>query len=440
MKSYRAGYLAEDRRELERRLAADELVAVASTNALELGIDIGSLDAAILVGYPGTRASMWQQAGRAGRRSDGALAVLVAQDDPLDQYLVAHPADVFDKPPEAAVIDPTNPFVLEPHLACAAREQPLTDAEVETFWPGSAEAVERLIEGGELVRRRNLLHHKGRASPHRATDIRSAGGRSFSIVIGETGELLGTVDESRAYATVHPGAVYLHQGEPFEVRELDLVDGVAVVDRSDPDYYTQSRDTTDIRVEEIAERAETPGGVPGHYGTVHVTDQVVAFARKMVATGEILDVTPLALPPQTLSTRAVWWTIAEATIERAGDPAGRPARRGPRGRTRRDRAAAAGRDVRPVGRRRGLDGVPRGHGLVRDLRLRRLPGRGGHRRAWVPLAGTVAGGDVRNRASCPCPRGCPSCVQSPKCGNGNEPLDKAGAVALLAAMLGRTWG
>ena len=204
VKSYRAGYLAEDRRELERMLANDELLAVASTSALELGIDIGSLDAAILVGYPGTRASMWQQAGRAGRRTEGSLAILVAQDDPLDQYLVTHPQDLFDKPPEAAVIDPSNPFILEPHLACAAREYPLTDDELATFWPGSEAAVERLEARGELVRRRGLLHHKGKDSPHRSVDIRSASGHQFAIVIEETGELLGTADESRPTITSTP--------------------------------------------------------------------------------------------------------------------------------------------------------------------------------------------------------------------------------------------
>ena len=165
VKAYRAGYLAEDRRELERRLANDELIAVASTNALELGIDIGSLDAALLVGYPGTRASMWQQAGRAGRRSDGSLAVLVAQDEPLDQYLVTHPADLFDKPPEAAVIDPTNPYVLIPHLLCAAREQPLSDEEVATYWPDASETVLGLEATGELRRRGSLLHHAGHGRP-----------------------------------------------------------------------------------------------------------------------------------------------------------------------------------------------------------------------------------------------------------------------------------
>jgi DEAD/DEAH box helicase domain-containing protein len=440
VKSYRAGYLAEDRRELERQLANDELLAVASTNALELGIDIGSLDAAVLVGYPGTRASMWQQAGRAGRRSEGSLAVLVAQDDPLDQYLVSHPADLFDKPAEAAVIDPTNRFVLEPHLRCAAREHPLSDEEVATFWPGSEGAVAGLEERGELKRRRGLLHHVGRESPHRAVDIRSAGGHQYAIVIEETGELLGTVDESRAFSQVHPGAVYLHQGEQFEVAGLDPVTRVALVTRSDPDFYTQSRDTTDIGVVEALEQAVTSGGVPAFYGTVRVTDQVVAFARKLVATGEILDVVPLALPPQTLETRAVWWAIPPSVIEHAAiAPADLP------GAAHAAEHAAIGLlplvatcdrwDVGGVSTASHpdtgscaifvYDGYAGGAGIAER----------GFRSAERWLRATLE--TVRD---CPCTHGCPSCVQSPKCGNGNEPLDKSGAVALLSAMLGEAWG
>ncbi len=391
VKSYRAGYLAEDRRELERQLANDELVAVASTNALELGIDIGSLDAALLVGYPGTRASMWQQAGRAGRRSDGALAVLVAQDEPLDQFLVAHPADLFDKPTEAAVIDPSNRFVLEPHLACAAREYPLAEEELETYWPGSADSISRLEEAGELRRRGSSLHHAGREPPHRRVDIRSAGGGRYQIVIEETGELLGTVDGSRAFWQVHPGAIYLHQGEQFEVRQLDLEERVAVVSRADPDYYTQSRDLTDIEIVREDERVEL-AGVPTSYGTVRVTNQVVAYARKLVATGETLDVVPLALPPVELETKAVWWSIPRSTIDRAAvSDADLPGRR-PRRRARGDRPVAAGGDVRPVGRRRRLDRVPPGHRLVRDLRLRRLSRRRRDRRARVPFGDALARG------------------------------------------------
>ena len=440
VKSYRAGYLAEDRRELERMLANDELLAVASTSALELGIDIGSLDAAILVGYPGTRASMWQQAGRAGRRTEGSLAILVAQDDPLDQYLVTHPQDLFDKPPEAAVIDPSNPFILEPHLACAAREYPLTDEELATFWPGSEAAVERLEARGELVRRRGLLHHKGKDSPHRSVDIRSASGHQFAIVIQETGELLGTADESRAYYHVHPGAVYLHQGEQFEVTELDLVQRVAVVTRADPDFYTQSRDTTDIDVVDADEQTETGDRVPTFYGTVRVTNQVVGFVRKMVATGEILEHVPLALPPQTLETKAVWWAIPQRVIERAAiKPSQLP------GAAHAAEHAAIGLlplvatcDRWDVG---GVstafhqdtascaifiyDGYAGGAGIAER----------GYRSSVRLLEATLE--TVRN---CACSHGCPSCVQSPKCGNGNEPLDKAGSVALLSAMLGRAWG
>ena len=440
VKSYRAGYLAEDRRVLERRLADGELLAIASTSALELGIDIGSLDAAILVGYPGTRASMWQQAGRAGRREGTSLAVLVAQDDPLDQYLVTHPADLFDKPAEAAVVDPSNPFVLEPHLACAAREHPLGDEELEAFWPASQASVAGLEERGELVRRRSAWHHKGRASPHRSVDIRSASGHLFAIVIEETGELLGTVDESRAYQQVHPGAVYLHQGEQFEVTELDLTTRVALVARSDPEYYTQSRDTTDIEVVEAIEGDRTRGGVPMTYGGVRVTNQVVAFARRSVATGEILDVVPLALPPQTLETRAVWWAIPPETV---------------------DRAAIGASDL--PGAAHAAE-----HAAIGLLPLVATCDRwdvGGVSTAYHPDTGSCAifvydgytgGAGIAERGfrtaarwleatletvrTCRCTHGCPSCVQSPKCGNGNEPLDKAGAVALLSAMLGEAWG
>ncbi|MGZ8636692.1 MAG: DEAD/DEAH box helicase [Actinomycetota bacterium] len=440
VKAYRAGYLAEDRRELERQLAADELIAVASTNALELGIDIGSLDAAVLVGYPGTRASMWQQAGRAGRRSDGSLAVLVAQDDPLDQYLVTHPEDLFDRPPEAAVVDPTNPFVLEPHLACAAREYPLSEDETATFWPGSGDALARLEERGELVRRRGLWHHHGRESPHRRVDLRSTGGHTFSIVIEETGELLGTVDGSRAHSQVHAGAIYLHQGEQFAVRELNLVGRVALVARSDPDYYTQARDTTDIGVEAVDEEGRTSGGVPAFTGTVHVTNQVVAFARKHVATGEILDVTPLDLPPNTLETKAVWWaipreTIARAAIRESALPGAAHAA---------EHAAIGLLPLVATCDRWDVGGVSTAYHpdtascaiFVYDG----YPGGAGIAQRGFAAAERWLEATLETVRGCPCSFGCPSCVQSPKCGNGNEPLDKAGAIALLAAMLGRSWG
>ncbi len=323
--------------------------------------------------------------------------MLVAQDEPLDQYLVTHPEDLFDKPPEAAVIDPTNPYVLMPHLLCAAREQPLSDEEVATYWPEASETVLGLEATGELRRRGPLLHHAGHEAPHRTVDIRSTGGRRFQIVIEETGELLGTVDGSRAYWQVHPGAVYLHQGEQFEVRVLDLDANVAIVTRSDPDYYTQSRDTTDIEVVIEQERRRLSADTQTCYGTVRVTNQVVAYARKHVATGEVLEIVPLDLPPVPLETRAVVvGHPADGARSGRAPPVGDP-RGGPRGRTRGDRAAAAGRHVRPMGRRRRVDRVPSRHRVVCDLRVRRVRGWCRHRRTGVLLRPAMAGGDARDR-------------------------------------------
>jgi DEAD/DEAH box helicase domain-containing protein len=441
IKSYRAGYLAEDRRTIERELANGELLAIASTNALELGIDIGSLDAAVLTGYPGTRASMWQQAGRSGRRDSDSLAILVAQDDPLDQYLVHHPEDLFDKPPEAAVIDPTNPYVLEPHLRCAARELPLRDEDLGFFGAVDdvARAVERLTEREELVRRKDTWNDRGRESPHRSVDIRAGAGHIYSIVIGETGELLGTADEGRAYSSLHPGAVYLHQGEQYLVDELDLVSRVAVVHGADPDYYTQSRDITDIEVVDVGDQGRT-GDVDAFFGTVRVTNQVVSYVMKLVSTNDVIDEIPLPLPPQHLETKAVWWTIPQTVVDRAAVSA-----RDLPGAVHAAEHAAIGLlplvatcdrwDVggvsTPLHPDTGLctifiyDGYPGGAGIVER----------GYRTADRWLAATLEA-----IKQCPCTRGCPSCVQSPKCGNGNEPLDKQGAASLLSAILGERWG
>jgi DEAD/DEAH box helicase domain-containing protein len=441
IKSYRAGYLAEDRRTIERELANGELLAIASTNALELGIDIGSLDAAVLTGYPGTRASMWQQAGRSGRRDADSLAILVAQDDPLDQYLVHHPEDLFDKPPEAAVIDPTNPYVLEPHLRCAARELPLHEEDLGFFGDVEdvARAVERMTEREELVRRKDTWNDRGRESPHRSVDIRAGAGHIYSIVIGETGELLGTADEGRAYSSLHPGAVYLHQGEQYLVDELDLVSRVAVVHGADPDYYTQSRDITDIEVVDVGDQGRT-GDVDAFFGTVRVTNQVVSYVMKLVSTNDVIDEIPLPLPPQHLETKAVWWTIPQTVVDRAAVSA-----RDLPGAVHAAEHAAIGLlplvatcdrwDVggvsTPLHPDTGLctifiyDGYPGGAGIVER----------GYRTAGRWLAATLEA-----IKQCPCTRGCPSCVQSPKCGNGNEPLDKQGAASLLSAILGERWG
>ncbi len=440
--SYRAGYLPEDRRRIERSLADGELMAVASTNALELGIDIGSLDAAVLVGYPGTRASMWQQAGRAGRGAGGSLAVLVAQDDPLDQYLVNHPADLFDKPAEAAVIDPTNPYVLEPHLRCAARERPLREEDLGFFGdtPAVKDALARMVERSELLRRKGgAWHDHGRESPHRAVDVRAGGGHVYRIVIAETGELLGTADEHRAYATLHPGAIYLHLGEQYLVRELDLVSRTALVDPADPDFYTQARDVTDIEVVEATQRGRT-GDVDAYHGAVRVTNQVVSYVRTLVSTNEVVDEVPLPMPPVHLETKAVWWTIPQHVIERAA-VSGRDL---PGAVHAAEHAAIALLGLVATCDRWDVGGVSTpmhpDTGMTTIFVYDGYPGGAGISERGFHSAERWLSATLETVAQCPCSRGCPGCVQSPKCGNGNEPLDKAGAASLLAAILGRSWG
>jgi DEAD/DEAH box helicase domain-containing protein len=437
--SYRAGYLAEDRRKIERRLADGDLLAVAATTALELGIDIGSLDAAVLTGYPGTRASMWQQAGRAGRRTDGSLAMLVAQDDPLDQYLVHHPEDLFDKPAEDAVIDPENPYVLEPHLRCAARELPIADEDHAYFGPDAFAALERMGARGELSRRRDAWHDAGRESPHRQVDVRAGAGSVYTIVNRDTGEVIGTADEHRAFATLHPGAVYLHMGEQFLVRELDLTHGVAAVESADPDYYTQARDVTDIEIVEELERGSL-GDVGVSFGSVLVTDQVVGFVRKLVSTNEIVDEETLALPPQHLETRALWLTIPGRVISKAAVTP----RQLPGAIHAAEHAAIGLMPLIATCDRWDLGGVSTplhpDTGLTTIFIHDAYPGGAGISERGFRHVERLLQATLETIRQCPCSLGCPSCVQSPKCGNGNEPLDKPAAASLLAALLGMTWG
>jgi DEAD/DEAH box helicase domain-containing protein len=436
VKAYRAGYLPEERRELERALSSGELLGVAATNALELGIDVGSLDAALLAGYPGTRASMWQQAGRAGRRGEPSVAVLIAQDDPLDQYLVNHPDDLFAKPPEAAVIDPTNPYVLEPHLACAAREQPLSEDEaVGFFGPDAAAAVGRLEAGGALVRRRGLLHASARENPHANVDIRSSSGATYSIVDGETGTLLGTSDGSRAYWTVHPGAIYVHQGEQFEVTELDLVQRVAVVRPSTADVYTQVRDDTDLEVLEVLRR-DTVGDVPAVFGAVLVTRQVIGFQRKRASTQEVIDEVELDLPPQRLVTKALWWLVSPILLARAGLRMAQV----PGSLHAAEHAAIGLLPLVATCDRWDIGGLSTpmhaDTGSATIFIYDGYPGGAGITERGFASGERLIRATLETIGTCHCSHGCPSCVQSPKCGNGNEPLDKQGAAQLLAAFLG----
>lgn len=432
--AYRGGYLPEERRALERALHSGELLGLAATTALELGVDVAGLDAVLITGYPGTRASLWQQAGRAGRSGQGALAVLIARDDPLDTYLVHHPDALFRQPVEATVLDPDNPYVLAPHLCAAAAELPLTDADLKLFGPATHDLLPQL-EAAKLLRRRATSWHwtrRERASD--LTDIRGGGGRPVQIVEAGTGRLLGTVDESAAHTAVHDGAVHLHQGRTYLVKHLDLEDSAALVEEANPPFSTTARDTTSISILETD--TEIPwGSARLCYGSVEVTNQVVSYLRRKLITGEVLGEAKLDLPPRTLRTRAVWWTVTEDQLDEARiNPeilggalhAAEHASIGllPLFATC-DRWDIGGVSV-PLHPDTLLptvfvyDGHPGGAGFAE---------RAFHTaRAWLTATRDAI-------EACECEAGCPSCIQSPKCGNGNDPLHKRGAIRLLTRLL-----
>ena len=377
---------------------------------------------------------MWQQAGRAGRAGQSALAVFVARDDPLDTYLVHHPEALFGRVVEATVLDPSNPYVLGPHLCAAAAELPLTEADLPLF--GDPEEVRLLL--ADLVRRGVLRSRPAgwfwtsRERPE--VDIRGAGGAPVRLVESATGRLLGTVDASSSHTQAHTGAVYLHQGETYLVERLDLEESVALVRPDDPDYSTSARDITDLQVVETL-RSSSYDGVTVSFGTVDVTHQVVSFLRKRLGSGEVLGEEPLDLPPRELRTRSVWYTASQDVLDRAGlEPADVP------GAAHAAEHAAIGLlplfatcdrwDIGGVstalhedtgactvfvydGHPGGAGFAERGYGRLAD---------------WLQATREAI-------AACECATGCPSCVQSPKCGNGNEPLDKAAAVRFLDAVL-----
>ncbi|MCZ4086053.1 DEAD/DEAH box helicase, partial [Streptomyces antarcticus] len=436
--AYRGGYLPEERRALERALHSGELLGLAATTALELGVDVSGLDAVLITGYPGTRASLWQQAGRAGRSGQGALAVLIARDDPLDTYLVHHPEALFRQPVEATVLDPDNPYVLAPHLCAAAAELPLTDADLELFGPATHDLLPQL-EAAKLLRRRaTAWHWTRRERACDLTDIRGGGGRPVQIVEASTGRLLGTVDEEAAHTAVHEGAVHLHQGRTYLVRHLDLEDSAALVEEANPPFSTTARDTTSISVLET-ETEILWGSARLCFGSVEVTNQVVSYLRRKLITGEVLGETKLDLPPRTLRTRAVWWTVTEDQLDEARITpeilggalhAAEHASIGllPLFATC-DRWDIGGVSV-PLHPDTLLptvfvyDGHPGGAGFAE---------RAFHTaRAWLTATRDAI-------AACECEAGCPSCVQSPKCGNGNDPLHKRGAVRLLTRLLAESW-
>jgi DEAD/DEAH box helicase domain-containing protein len=429
---YRAGYTPAQRRDIERRLVEGELLGVTATDALELGIDIGLLDCAISVGFPGTVASLRQQWGRAGRRQHG-LAVLVASEDALDQFFMREPEALIGRRVEAAILDHANPRILDGHVLAAAFEAPIDERDRETLGDAALARAEALVEGGELRRTKAGIVWAGRDYPAARIGLRSASPESIAVVDAVSGSILGVVESERAPSTVHEGAVYLHLGESFRILELDLAARAALVEPFVGDYYTQAKKETTTAIEE-EELAGHRLGMDVCFGRVSVTEQVVAYQKRSIRDQAVLDLVALELPPSTFETEAIWYLPDPGQLD-------------------------------------GLEPLPRllgslhaaEHAMIAVLPLWAMCDRwdigglstnlhfqtgrptvfvyDGHaggvgiaRRGYDELEGWV--GDTEALlAGCPCADGCPSCVQSPKCGNLNEFLDKDGALTLLRRML-----
>jgi DEAD/DEAH box helicase domain-containing protein len=427
---YRGGYTPQQRREIEARLSSGELLAVVATDALELGIDVGELDAAICVTFPGTVASLRQMWGRAGRRRLG-LAVYVAGQDALDQFFCRHPEEFLGRPVEAAILDHGNEQIASRHLIAAAYELPLTVEDEEIFGEGWVERTERLVEAGELrPAGGKLLPRRSEFVANRIA-LRSASADSVAVIEAASGEMLGLVEAERAFTTIHPGAVYLHLGRSYEVDRLDIEERRAVVSAFDGDWYTRPKKETEIYIERVHEQREV-AGVQLNFGEVSVTEQVIAFQRVSVSDQEPIDIVALELPEQNFVTQVLWYVLPDRLAGRLPTEA----LLGSLHATEHSQIAVlpliAMCDRWDIG---GLstnvhfqtgrstifiyDGHPGGVGITK--------------RGYEEFE-RLLGDAERLINECPCESGCPSCVQSPKCGNLNEPLHKAGALELMGLM------
>ena len=435
---YRAGYTPEQRREIERRLFAHELDAVVATQALELGIDVGSLDVSLVTGFPGTITSLRQRWGRAGRSGHG-FAVLVAGQDALDQYFMREPDRLLGRSFEEAIIDLHNPHISGPHLEAAAYERPLTPADESYFGEQGLLQAERLAQAGRLRKRKDGLVWAKPYSPAGGVGLRTASNEQFAIVESRQGEVIGTVERERVFRFCHPGAVYLHLGRSYLVQHLDLEMRTVMIDEFEGSYYTQAKTDKNVLIAGQADTRELPGAVL-FAGDLEVTEQVIAYQRRDMTDGHVMDTTALGLPEQHFTTQAFWLVVPQPVLDRTIA-----------GLAETDDLAAPG----------ALHAAE--HALIALLPLYAMCDRwdiGGLSTPWhwqtdapsIFVYDGYPGGIGLSRrgydafedlaaaarllvAECPCESGCPSCVQSPKCGNLNEPLSKAGAVALLSSVL-----
>jgi len=436
---YRAGYLPEERRAIEKKLFSGELLAVLSTSALELGIDVGGLDVCVLVGYPGSRTSTWQRIGRVGRESADALVVLIAMPDALDQYLIAHPDTLFDGAFERAVLDPWNPAVAGAHLVCAAAEAPLSQNEVAAFGARGMALVEQLATEGRLARdAEGARWFSYRRRPQREVSPRAAGA-PFAILEADSGRLLGTIDAMRVWYECHPGAIYLHAGQSYRIEELDVPHKRVIARAVRADYYTVVLGEKETQILERREERALPipgGSVAVGFGRLEVTVRIREYQKKRLFGGEAIATHPLEVPPLTFETTGLWIEIPRALP-----------------------SILTGEGLHFMG---GIHAVE--HAAIGLLPLLAIADRGdvggisyaAHPQLEGPAIflydGVPGGAGLADRAfdeltdlltktrelidACPCDAGCPACIQSPRCGNGNKPLDKAAALRVLHVLLG----
>ncbi len=430
---YRAGYTPEQRRSIEETLFSGRLLAVVSTSALELGIDIGALDAVITVGYPGTMASLWQQWGRAGRGKGRSLGIFIAGNDALEQFFVKNPDELLTRDVEAATIDFANPFIHQRHLAAAAYEGPLLPDDERFFGPGLGDALERGAADGFLRPKAGAWYYSGADFPAGAIGLRSTIGAQFTIVEDDTGDIIGTEGAENAFSTLHPGAVYLHMGDTYLVTDLDLEGRLALVRPFWDTYHTQARRESDTRIvrEDLQVRC---GPLSLHLGEIVVTSRVVGFQKRRLGSEEVLGTEELDMPTQEFVTESMWFTIPPELLPGESDLL-----RLPGAIHAIEHALIALLPLYAMCDRWDIGGLSTPvHPQTEQPTIFVYDGHAGgvgiSRQGFDRFAEWARDAHALIR-DCPCEAGCPSCIQSPKCGNLNEPLDKELARSLLEAML-----
>jgi DEAD/DEAH box helicase domain-containing protein len=432
---YRAGYLPEDRRRIEHQFFDGELLGLVATTALELGINIGDLEATVLTGYPGSIASAWQQAGRSGRSTHSSLSFLIAQENPLDQYLMRNPDFFFSKNFDNAIINPDNRYILKPHLLCAAWEKPLDNEDEKFFGPNTRTLLTELEREGRLRRRHERWYPAVSLSyPAQDINIRATSGQNYAVIDGEDGCLLETVEASVAFFQVYPGAIYLHQGESYLIKELDLARHIAWAEPRPVDYYTQTMEIHDISITKVLTEKDCHA-VKVYFGDVDVTVMVVGFKRKKQFTDEVIGEQPLDLPPQNFATKALWFDLPQKAVDRVAD-AGLDLHGGLHAC---EHAAIGILPLFALCDRNDIGGVSTplhpDTGKPQIFIYDAHPGGIGIAEKGFEMISELWQATLKAVEECPCADGCPSCVQSPKCGNNNQPLDKEAAIVLLEELV-----